>query len=58
MKIIIMLCVIASLTAMVAVVTTRFDDVSLELLRQARNECQAVNAYACLRPSVNFASLH
>jgi hypothetical protein len=53
-----MLCVIASLIAMVAVVTTRFDDVSLESLHQARNECQAVNPYACLRPSVNFASLH
>lgn len=58
MKIIITLCVIASLTAMVAAVTTRFDDVSLESLRQARNECQAVNPYACLKPSVNFASLH
>lgn len=55
MKIIITLCVIASLTATVAVVTTRFNDVSLH---QARNECQTVNPYACLRPSVNFASLH
>ena len=55
MKTIIMLCVIASL---VAVVTTRFNDVSLESLRQARIECQAANPYACLRPSVNFASLH
>jgi hypothetical protein len=56
MKTIIMLSVIASLTAMITVVL-RLDEVWFESQRHAANECQ-VNNYACFRPAVSFASLH
>ncbi|EJM51846.1 hypothetical protein PMI29_05983 [Pseudomonas sp. GM49] len=56
MKIIIMLCVIASLTAMLVTIPP-IKEVWLQSRYLADDPCKSY-PYTCFRPAVSFASLH
>jgi hypothetical protein len=56
MKIIIMLCVIASLTAMLVTITP-IKEVWLQSRYLPDDPCKS-HPYTCFRPAVSFASLH